>query len=151
MLDRNKNELNHGDEVYFYASLRHEWMMGFVRKINFDENEALVDNGSKDNQGLRENDASYSAWVSPTELIKIFPKAQAVDVDAVEATPVIEQVSDDVVQEVSAEVAVEVATEVAVEASQAESKPRPRPEWNAPQEKNSGKSERGYRPRESRD
>lgn len=143
MLDRNKNELNHGDEVYFYASLRHEWMMGFVRKINFDNNEALVDNGSKDNADLRENDASYSAWVSQTELIKIFPKAQAVDIDAVEVTPVVEKTANDVAEEVSAE--------VPVEAAQVENKPRPRPEWNAPQEKNSGKTERGYRPREPRD
>jgi hypothetical protein len=151
MLDRNKNELNHGDEVYFYASLRHEWMMGFVRKINFDENEALVDNGPKDNSDLRENDASYSAWVSPAELIKIFPKTQAVDVDAVEVTSPVEQTLAEVAKEASEEIAAEVVAEVAVEASQTESKPRPRPEWNAPQEKNSGKSERGYRPRESRD
>ena len=151
MHDRNKNELNHGDEVYFYASLRHEWMMGFVRKINFDKNEAMIDNGPKDNPDLRENGASYSAWVAPAELIKIFPKTQATDVDAVEVTPPVEQTLAEVEKETLVEAVAEVATEVAVENHQAESKPRPRPEWPRPQEKNSEKSERGYRPRESRD
>lgn len=147
MLDRNKNELNHGDEVYFYATLRHEWMMGFVRKISHEDNEALVDNGSKENSDLRENGCSYSAWVDPSELIKIFPKFQSVDVDVVETKSTSQEVDPQTVTES----AVEVAAEVVAETSQLDSKPRPRPEWNAPQEKNSGKSERGYRPRESRD